>query len=557
MFKTSSMILGKAVKGKLKNSTFMGARSFENTSNAAMDITDYQVDRSFMTEAYRVNAWIRSIVDAIAKRATQVDVFPMPLEAKLGTITEDLSTETRKKMENVINLLIKPNSDGESFDSLREKVFRDVSIYDEAGIQIVKSQNYLNETSPYSLYANVTGEELFVNPKRNGTLPSRDAYVQMRNREVLGSWNKNEFLNFIQNRRAGYANGFSPIESCVTSIIGDLEAMNYNLKFFENNARPDFAFVFEQLGFGKGKESLERAKAWYLQEHQGKPHLPLFMGSEKGNVKIQEFKTTQKDMQFFEWQMLLLSRILAVYGCQPFVIGVITETTGKLNSEVQSEQFKKNAIMPAVRMFTEVLNSGLIWNDSNFNYDDIYLTSTQLDLEDEQKQAEIDEKYLDRGVITINQVRNKLQMPPVEWGDLPFVPLNYAPYDTLVRFQESKIASNATKATTDGIDNNVLTDDQAAAAVKEYGVEGLYYALYADEFESTSVNYLVNKKSQKLPSGLDKVEPTELKEVITKLVKMREKHFSKTYSFGNHGYGNVIKQAQSMGLSWKKIMKSR
>jgi len=341
---------------------------------------------------------------------------------------------------------------------------------------------------------------------------------------------------------------------------------------------PDFAFVFENLGFGKGKAALDKARTWYMEKHQGQPHLPLFMGSEKGTVKLQELKMTQKEMGFFEWQMMLLNRIMAVYGMQPFIIGMNTtsDATGKLDAELQSSEFKKNTIIPLIKTFTNVMNSGLIWNDDNFNFDDIYLTSTNLDIDDEKKQAEIDEAYLDKGVITINQVRNRLQMPPVDWGYMPFVPLNYAPYDTLVKYQQSKISSNLKSAMSDGIDNNVNADNKdnnvnadpkeskKAAGMDDWGtheensLEGVYSAVCEAAQGHKDPNevwhHAMMDKNFKLPTGLEKVEPREVIEAVTKMISERDRKINKVYSLPNFSQSKMISIANDTGLSWLNIL---
>jgi hypothetical protein len=519
--KISGANFGKALKGKVRYSDNMRGGDEEK---ASADVTDINVSRDFMTRAYEVNEWIRAIVDLTIERACQVEVFPMPINFSLDS--KKIPDSTKRHMETVAHFMLKPNRDGESFYDLRKKVKKDILIYDEAGMQIVKDPNYAGEDQKISLWTNVSGEELFVNPNKDGTLRSTKTYVQMRNQKVIAHFNKNDFMNFIKNRRAGYANGLSPISSVALSILGDFEMMNFNYKFFENNARPNIGFVFENLGFGKGKGALEKAKTWYKREHQGKPHLPLFMGSEKGSVKLIELKNTHKDMEFTNWELILLSRIMSVYGMQPMVLGVLTDTTGKLNSEVQTEQFKRNAIIPLMKIFLHTFNASLIWNDANLNYDDIYLDSTNLDIDDEKKQGDIDKIYLDHGVITINQVRARLQMPPVDWGDEPFVPLNYAPLSILEEFQRAKIEAASAKDSDGSTDNNATIDP-----------------------EESNKSYV--KKNFKVPTGLEKIEPTKLKEIVTKIVRDMESKTS--YSFPT-GSNNILNSIGKYGLNKEAVL---
>ena len=523
-----SQNMAKSLQGKVRFSSSMGNGEADDVK---ADIGDISVSRDFMTSAYEVNDWIRAIVDLTKERACQVDLFPMPINIKDGAAIPD---KTKKHMEYLYKLQLRPNKDNEGFYGLKKKIFHDIMVYDEAGMQIVKDKNYSAEMQDISLWSNVSGEELYVNPKADGTLRDTDTYVQVRNQDVIAKFDKNNFMNFIKNRRAGYSNGFSPISTVSVSILGDFEMMNYNYKFFANNARPNIAFIFEQLGFGKGQGALAKAKAWYEQNHQGKPHLPLFMGAEKGNVKLLEMKTTHKDMEFTDWSLMLLSRIMAVYGMQPMVLGVLTDTTGKLNSQVQTEQYKRNAIMPLIKTFLHTYNAALVWNDNNLNFDDVYLTSENLDIDDAKAQSDIDQTYLDRGVVTINQIRSRLQMPPVEWGDEPFVPLNYAPLSTLKDFQEARIADAETKASNTKEDNNTKVSSDAKKIVEE-------------QIRHIGKNY-------RLPTGLEHIEPSVIKDVFTKIVKEREKEVNKTFSFpytSNSTIGNLDR----FGLDTRKVLR--
>jgi HK97 family phage portal protein len=555
MLGTSKMFFGKSIKGRLRNSDIMRSTSSGSTGdNYLDDVFDYQIGRTFMTSAYKVNDWIRAIVDTIVERVDQFDVFPMPLGVKYGTKESDINPTVRKRMEQVMNIFVKPNDETESFSSLKKKVIRDMAIYDEAGMQIVQSVNYLNKKRPYALYSTVSGEEIYVNPNADGTLPLTDAYVQIRGSTKLTYWGKFEFVNFIKNVRSGFSNGLSPIETIAISVMGDIEALNYNLKFFQNNARPNIAFIFENLGFGKGVKALENARKWYNEKHQGKPHLPLFMGSEKGEVKMVEMKMSQKDMDFSGWTNLLLSRIMAVYGVQAGMLGVMTDKTIDMTS--QETQFKKNALIPYINVFLNSLNGTLIWGSENFNFDDIYITSVNLDIDDTTKQAEIDEKYLDKGVLTINQVRRKLQMPPVPWGDEPFVPLNYAPFDVLLQWQKSKIESNLKSASSANIDNNIGGDElpQDKPAVKpikkEMGLTGRWEALYNTIQGEDNYNRFL-MKNFKVPTGLEHIEPSIIMEVATALIRERESVLSKSF----HSFNGVHSVIEGFDLSWQNVMK--
>jgi len=220
-------------------------------------------------------------------------------------------------------------------------------------------------------------------------------------------------------------------------------------------------------------------------------------------------------------------------------------------------------------MYLSCLNTGLIWNDDNLDYDDIYLTCTKMDTDDDKKQAEIDDKYLEKGVITINQVRNRLQMPPVPWGNMPFVPLNYAPYDTLIEYQKSKIEGNLKRASSDKIDNNLKVpekdkegkpvgkSDMSAYEELLTGVNGIYQALESNgESDGNLYPYYSPDlaKNFRIPTGVEKMDPTEVKAVVAKIISEREKLIHKAYSFSSGKMSSRADVVDAMDLSWKNIL---
>lgn len=459
------------------------------------------VSYDFMYKAYQVNPWIRGIVDKIIARVTQVEIFPQPVD--LGqNVPKKASKQQKKRMEEIAELLVSPNDNYESFRSIVRKQLLDSLIYDNAGIEIVNNGN-----KKFELYCNAPGLEIYPNVKKNGEFASDEAaYYQIRNQKKLTTWAKSEMMFFVKNQISGRVRGFSPIESIALQISADLFSDKYNIDFFSNNARPNIAFLFENLGFGKGQAALRRAKQWYLEEHQGNPHLPLFMGAEKGTVKLQELQMSNSDMEFQEYQVFLLSKIMAVYGMQPLILGVINSTTGKLNSQEQVNQFKIDAVQPYLNLMLENMNIILIRSDANFGYKDVYLEHADLDLRDTLDAAAMYEKYLRNGVITINQVRQELQMAPVPWGDVPYIPVNIAPLGGSApdRMGQNPAAAKPPKPKKeDGID---LEDVKGAKS----------YALLDNVKES---------------AGMYFVPDHEILSTINKLIMKRQSKLNKVYSY--------------------------
>jgi HK97 family phage portal protein len=455
------------------------------------------IEWDFMKRAYEINPWIRSIVDKTVERIVQVDIIPAPIDLG-GGAPKGTSDIQKKKIEKIYKLFQQPNDQYETINSLRSKEAKDILIYDNANIEIVKKGS-----EKFYLYANAPGCEVYPNVnKKGGFKDISKAYVQIHGQKEVAVWGKDELMYFSKNKRAGSVRGFSPMESLALAIMGDLYSDKYNIDFFSNNARPNLIFLFKNLGFGQGDAALRRARLWYEQNFEGKPHKTMFMGAERGEVDVKPLQISNKDMEHKEYQMAMLSKIMAVFGMQPFVLGIITDTTGKLNSEEQTNQFKIDAVIPNLRVYLDQMNLVLIWNKDCFGYEDIYLIHDDLDLKDREKTAKMYETYLKTGVITINQVRQQLKMAPVPWGDVPYIPVNIAPLG--------------------GQSPDHMPTNPAASP------EG------QDQLDEDIESEIVNQKfaqNWRIPTGLDYVQDSALNSAISRILAARERALNIGYSF--------------------------
>ena len=108
-----------------------------------------------------------------------------------------------------------------------------------------------------------------------------------------------------------------------------------------------------------------------------------------------------------------------VYSFQTKTGYYVTERNGKLsfqgNTElVQSRVFRRKAIRPILQLLEHHLNQELIWSEF---YEDVEFKFVTEDLGEDLEKAELYEKQLKNGIRSINEVREIMQLPPVEDGD--------------------------------------------------------------------------------------------------------------------------------------------
>lgn len=368
---------------------------------------------SQMYEFYRKNEWVRSCVDLIVGTCAKTKIKVVPVK------TEDsIPTETQKHIDEVEALLNNPNKRDESFEMLRRKILKDILIYDAGALEIV-----YNGEKPSEL-CDLPGDRMRISIDENGYY-NEEAFYLIPKLKPGETWKKTnaipfsqeEVIYFMQNPRAGGVYGLSPIESLVNSIEADLNAGEYNANFFLNNAEPSGIINLK----GLPKAELTRFKNFWKQDLKTykNAHKIFITNIEKG---IEWLKTSEnaKDMQFMEYQKWLLQKILTVYRVKPFVLGIIDETTGKLNSAEQWMAFKESAIDPLLSMESYLYTTKLI--NAGFGYDDVKIEFESIDIRDENAEAERAVKLVTSGIMTINEVRKKLYgLNEVDWGNQPFV----------------------------------------------------------------------------------------------------------------------------------------
>jgi hypothetical protein len=80
--------------------------------------------------------------------------------------------------------------------------------------------------------------------------------------------------------------------------------------------------------------------------------------------------------------------------------------------------------------------------------------------DDELEKAQIDKIYVDMGAITLNQLNQEKQYPPVEWGDEPMFPTTMLPYSMLVEKHEQGLEQAKAAVSSMGTKDDLAIEGQ-------------------------------------------------------------------------------------------------
>jgi HK97 family phage portal protein len=356
-----------------------------------------------MWNMYLRDEWIRACVDKITKAVTSVKLY-----AGSSDESKKEDPQVNAHIKEVQALIDDPNTGSKSFSDIRREYLRDVLIYDAGAIEIVYDERDV-VAEVYSL----PGQNIrFITDEHGNFLNEEEAYwliPEKEGKQPPQKFSRKELVYLIANPKSGSLYGLSPLESLYYSVLSDLNASKYNSSFFSNNAEASGVLGVEGMNWTE----MLRFRNYWKKEIAGKPHKIAMVN---GKTTWTPMNISNRDMQFLEYQHWLLSKIMAVYGMQPAVMGIIDPSSGKLNTQEQLVAFRDETLKPILSMECYQLTKVLV--QQGFGFDDVKIEFENVDVKDETANTSIATSLVGAGIITVNEARRMyFGLDDVENGD--------------------------------------------------------------------------------------------------------------------------------------------
>ena len=206
--------------------------------------------------------------------------------------------------------------------------------------------------------------------------------------------------------------GKSPIDKAAKSITLDILSMDFNKGWFDSGMSPKNFMIFDaDMPDNTFTDNIARIK----KQAQDNPQGTYFL---KGGT-FQEAGLSNRDMQFTDLQDRIRDRIVASYGVPPQNVGIYTAgSLGNEKDNTADKKFKKRLVgkvlKPTEDEFGRVMGKSFdLWGfEERFHFGDI-------DLEDKQARANIENMQLRNGTKLVNEVRTGYGLDPKPYGDEP------------------------------------------------------------------------------------------------------------------------------------------
>lgn len=212
--------------------------------------------------------------------------------------------------------------------------------------------------------------------------------------------------------------GFSETELLVKVVTGLLNAMTYNLKYFDSNAIPKGLL---HLSGDYAQEDINAFKRYWNAMVKGINNawsLPVMVSkNQESKASFENFGVDVNEIMFSKWMTFLTSIICAIYGIAPDEINFesFTAGTSSLSGSDTEEKLinsKDKGLRPLLAYFEDLFSDYIVseWGDK------YVFRWTGLD-EKTAEQAWIEEQALS----TFNEARKSRGMDEIkdDWADAP------------------------------------------------------------------------------------------------------------------------------------------
>jgi HK97 family phage portal protein len=206
--------------------------------------------------------------------------------------------------------------------------------------------------------------------------------------------------------------GLSPMAPARLAVDMGGDGLRFNRNFLRNSAQPDFLLLTdENMTEAEVDDFYTRWEARY--RGPGNAHRPA-IASFVRDIKTLGF--SQRDMDFIQGLRWSLEEVSRAYGVPKPLLGDFERATFS-NINAAERIFWRNTMVPQIHFLEEQLTRALLprleHGDLTVEFD---LSVVEALHEDEAHRVSRESQLLDRGVLTINEVRQSRGLPPVPWG---------------------------------------------------------------------------------------------------------------------------------------------
>jgi len=250
--------------------------------------------------------------------------------------------------------------------------------------------------------------------------------------------------------------GKSVIKMAREAVGLGLAAEEFGARFFSQGAQP--GGIIEYPG-RMSEDAYKRYKQEAQKNYSGLGNSHKIMVLEEG-LSYTQTGIPPDDAQFLETRKFQIEEVARIFRVPPHMLADLERATFS-NIEQQSIDFIVNTIRPWLVRIEQTLNDKLISNKNNSNY--IKFVVEGLLRGDAESRGNFYNTMFNIGAMSINDIREKEDMNPIDGGDQSFVPLNMIPLES----DNPKTENNSVRTVDKRKENRARRNAQKRVNIRE------------------------------------------------------------------------------------------
>ncbi len=269
-------------------------------------------------------------------------------------------------------------------------------------------------------------EEIWILPSQNVTPKRRPEsrnivdYYEFRTGAKAQEFRPEEIIHFrYPDPKDPYNAGLSPLRAAFESITVLSDYMAFKQAKFENRAIPDAVISPDEV---IGEEERDRLEAQWNQKFR-RGGAGKVLVAESG-LRVQLLNQSLGDLAALADMKVTKEDIANAFHVP---LSYLTTNTNLANLQAAEHQHMAKAIHPRLQRRDQKINERLIplYDPTGRLFvasEDPVPVNQELSIAQQQMNLKF-------GIVTINEVRGEMGLPPVDWGNKPWLPLQWAPTD--------------------------------------------------------------------------------------------------------------------------------
>lgn len=344
--------------------------------------------------AYSATPWVFAGINIRADQiaSAEWDIVPYDNTKRFAARQRDALRE----------LFAQPSAKLDSFQSFAKVVIRELLTLDGAPIEKVRyPDGTVAELWP------TRGDWIAVNERWVGD-DSGPRYFFVPEGTVRATLSNEDMVYMVANPSTTTSLGISPILVLITIIESELQALEYNRRQVMG-AAPDGVL---NIGESAGPDDVQKAQSRFQSEIFGQGAMAIIGGYKAPS--FMPFRSTNRDMQFREWEDLLIRCIAVVLGLAPMDLG-ITFDVNRSTADQSAQNTEDRGLRPLMSLFQQYMTREIVWDKSfGGKAANLQFAFKSLNLDESMSKASINKIAMPGiGWKSVNEARQTDGRPPI------------------------------------------------------------------------------------------------------------------------------------------------